>query len=267
MIRRSGARVLFLAIVSLLVIFLIGPSLLMAIASFSGGGTLTFPPQGFGLHWYATLFDDEVLRAAFVNTAWVALVCTLVSTAAGTAAAIALARYGIPFRAGVELFMLLPFTIPLAVEGVGLLNVSGALGLIGVRWAIGIAIAATNLPFVTGAVSSAARRLDPSIEEAASSCGAYPVERFVTVTVPSLLPGILAGGLIMFITACNEFVICSFLVDVRSMTLPVELYNQARGVATPMIAAVSVCYTVVSIGAIWGIDRLAGIDSFLRASR
>ena len=266
MIDHGSARIVFSGVMVALLAFLIGPSVLMLAGSLSNGAMLSFPPHGLSLRWYAAIFQDDVLGHAFLNTLWVSVVCATTGILAGTLAAIALARCGRSIRGPLELYLLLPFAIPLAVEGVGLLNLTGLFGLVGVRWAIGIAIAATNLPFVIGAVSAATRRLDPYLDDAAASCGAAPLERLLTVTVPALMPGILVGGLVMFVSATNEFVISSFLVDVNSMTLPVELFNQAKGVTSPLIAAISVLYTAASIAIVFAIDRMTGLQVFLRSS-
>ncbi len=263
----SAARLLFLGVVAVLLIFLVGPSLVMITTSFSPGEIIAFPPPGLSLRWYWQVFSDRQMQLAVANTGVVALVSTVVGTAAGTFAAIAMSRYRIRWRVGIEFYLLLPFVIPLTVEAVGIFDVYNRLDLLGQRWAIGIAVVAANLPFVIGTVSAAANRLDPSIEDAAASCGARPIERFFTITLPSLMPGIMAGALIMFITGINEFVVSAFLVDVHTMTMPVEVFNSGRGTTTPAVAAISVFYTVISLGAVMVIDRLVGIESFLRSSR
>ena len=267
MLSGGGAKPILYGIVGVLVVFLVGPSLLMMASSFSEGQVIGFPPQGFSLRWYASLFESRELHLAALHSAIVALVCTVTSTVVGTLAAIALARHRLYFRPGVEFYLLLPFIIPLTVEAVGLLDIFGTLRLLGHLWAVGIAISAANLPFIIGAVTAAAKRLDPSLEDAAASCGARPIERFVTVTLPTLGPGILAGALLMFITGINEFVISAFLIDVRTMTLPVEIFDTGRGAPTPAIAALSVLYTLVSLGAVAIVDRLVGIQFILRSAR
>lgn len=267
MIDRHLPRLLLLGAVALVTLYLVLPSVLMAASSFSSGSLIGFPPEGFSLRWYVHLLGQRRLGAAFVNTLCVASVATVASTVAGTLAALVLARHRMPFRAPLELYLLLPLIIPVAVEAVGLLNIFGLAGLLGARWAIGVAVAAVNLPFGIGTVSAAASRLDPALDDAAASCGAAPVERFCTVTLPAVMPGVLAGALLMFITSFNEFVICSFLVDVRTMTLAVELYNEGRGAQSPAIAAVAVLYTLVSLAVIYLADRLVGLEGLMRTAR
>jgi putative spermidine/putrescine transport system permease protein len=85
------------------------------------------------------------------------------------------------------------------------------------------------------------------------------------VTLPAVAPGILAGGLVMFVLALNEFLVSLLLVDARTVTLPVHLYTQIRGVITPDLAAVSTVYVLVAAIAVLALDRLVGLEIFLRA--
>ena len=80
-----------------------------------------------------------------------------------------------------------------------------------------------------------------------------------------MLPGVITGGLIMFVLAVNEFLVSLMLVDARTVTLPVLVYNAIRSVITPDLAAVSVVYIALGAAAIWLLDRLVGLEIFLRS--
>ncbi len=103
------------------------------------------------------------------------------------------------------------------------------------------------------------------MENAAANCGAPPLQAFLTVTLPAVLPGVITGGLLMFVLAFNEFLVSLFLIDARIVTLPVSIYNSIRSVITPDLAAVSVVYIAVAAAAVWLLDRLVGLDLFLRS--
>ncbi|NBB83484.1 MAG: ABC transporter permease subunit, partial [Alphaproteobacteria bacterium] len=92
-----------------------------------------------------------------------------------------------------------------------------------------------------------------------------PVQVFFTVTLPAVMPGVITGGLLMFILAFNEFLVSLFLTDSRTVTLPVQIYNSIRSVITPDLAAVSVVYIVFALAAVWVLDRLVGLEIFLRS--
>ncbi|MEM8856542.1 MAG: ABC transporter permease, partial [Pseudomonadota bacterium] len=70
---------------------------------------------------------------------------------------------------------------------------------------------------------------------------------------------------LMFILAFNEFLVSLFLTDARTVTLPVQIYNSIRSVITPDLAAVSVLYIVVALAVVWLLDRLVGLDIFLKS--
>ena len=79
------------------------------------------------------------------------------------------------------------------------------------------------------------------------------------------MPGVITGSLIMFILAVNEFIVSLLLTDARIVTLPVLIYNSIRSILTTDLAAVSVVYIVIALAAIWLLDRLVGLDVFLRS--
>jgi putative spermidine/putrescine transport system permease protein len=90
------------------------------------------------------------------------------------------------------------------------------------------------------------------------------VQAFLTVTLPAVTPGIITGALIMFVLAFNEFLVSLLLTDANIVTLPVSIYNSIRSIITPDLAAVSVIYILVAGVAIVVLDRLVGLEIFLK---
>ena len=241
------------------------PTLIILVASFTAGNIITFPPKGLSLQWYAKLLSAVEYRGAFLRSLYVAIVCTLISLPAGTLAALALARYRVRFVGALQVYFLLPFTIPLIVAGIGMMLLFGAIGILGQLWPVGVATCVINLPFMIWAVSASVNNLDPDLEHAAANCGAPPVQTFLTVTLPAVMPGVITGSLLMFVLAFNEFIVSLLLTDARIVTLPVSIYNSIRSIITPDLAAVSVVYVIVAGLAIWVLDRFVGLDVFLRS--
>ncbi len=265
--KRSPFTILLVAIVVFDLVFLMLPNIVVALMSFTAGNLVTFPPEGFSLRWYEALLTRPEFMAALQRSLWVGLVCTALAVPAGTLAALALARFRIRFPTGLQLYLLLPFTIPLVVSGIALMLLFGRAGLLGSVWPVGIAACVINLPFMIWAVAASVNHLDPDLENAAMNCGAPPTHSFFTVTLPAVAPGILTGALIMFILAVNEFLVSLMLVDARIVTLPVLVYNAIRNIITPDLAAVSVVYLLIAIVAIWLLDRLVGLDMLLKSKR
>jgi putative spermidine/putrescine transport system permease protein len=265
--RRSPFTILLVAVVVFDLIFLMLPNIVVVMMSFTAGNLVVFPPDGFSLRWYEALLARPEFMAALQRSLWVGLVCTALAVPAGTLAALALARFEIRFPTGLQLYLLLPFTIPLVVSGIALMLLFGQAGLLGSVWPIGIAACVINLPFMIWAVAASVNHLDPDLENAAMNCGAPPTHTFFTVTLPAVAPGILTGALIMFILAVNEFLVSLMLVDARIVTLPVLVYNAIRNIITPDLAAVSVVYLLIAVAAIWLLDRLVGLDMLLKSKR
>jgi putative spermidine/putrescine transport system permease protein len=226
---------------------------------------ITFPPEGLSLKWYAKIAGATDLRDAFLRSLVVASICTAVAIPTGTLAGIALAKYRVRLAGAIQVYLLLPFTVPLIGSGIGLMLVFGRWGVLGQLWPVGVAAAVINLPFMIWAVTASAAALDPDLELAAANCGAPPLSTFLAVTVPAVMPGIITGALLMFILALNEFLVSLLLVDARIVTLPVQIYNSIRSIITPDLAAISVVFIAVAAAAIALLDRLVGLDIFLKS--
>lgn len=258
-------RAVFAAIVGFNLVALALPTLVILGASFTEGNMIVFPPEGFSLRWYEKVLGSESLREAFGRSLWVSLICTAAGVPAGALAALGMARFRLRFSGVLQVYLLLPFTIPLIASGIGLMLFFGEIGVLGELWPVGIACAVINLPFMIWAVLASVNGLDPDLENAAANCGAPPVQTFLTVTLPAVMPGVITGGLILFVLAFNEFLVSLLLTDAHTVTLPVSIYNSIRSIITPDLAAVSVVYIAVAGLAIVLLDRVVGLEVFLRS--
>jgi putative spermidine/putrescine transport system permease protein len=261
---RGKAAILW-TIVGLSVLTLSAPTIVVLGASFTAGNIITFPPDGLSLKWYGAIVAAADLRQAFLRSLIVALTCTLIAAPVGVLAGIAMARYRLRFAAGIQTYLLLPFTIPLIGSGIGLMLIFGELRILGQLWPVGLACCVINLPFMIWAVAGSVNALEPELENAAANCGAGPVQTFCLVTLPAVMPGVITGSLLMFILALNEFLVSLLLVDARTVTLPVQIYNSIRSIITPDLAAISVLFIAAAALAIAALDRLVGLDVFLKA--
>lgn len=262
---QRGKKAALWSVVWFCLIALSLPTIIILGASFTARNIVQFPPEGFSLKWYHKLWLLDDFKDAFLRTFYVSIICTLVSIPAGTLAALALARYRIVLRTAFQVYLLLPFTIPLVVSGLGMMMLFGQIRILGQLWPVGVGLCIINLPFMIWAVSATVNALDDELENAAANCGAPPLQAFLTVTLPCVMPGVITGALLMFILAFNEFLVSLFLTDARIVTLPVSIYNSIRSVITPDLAAVSVVYIVVAFGAVWLLDKLVGLELFLRS--
>ena len=261
---RSKSIVIW-AFVATALLMLSAPTIVVLGASFTAGNMITFPPEGLSLKWYGAIAQASDLRQAFVRSLIVATICTVIAIPVGTLAGIALAKYRVRFARSIQVYLLLPFTIPLIGSGIGMMLVFGQAGVLGQLWPLGIACCVINLPFMIWAVTASASNLSPDLELAAANCGAPPLQCFFYITLPAVLPGVITGSLLMFILALNEFLVSLLLVDARTVTLPVQIYNSIRSIITPDLAAISVVFIACAGLAIALLDRLVGLDIFLKS--
>jgi spermidine/putrescine transport system permease protein len=100
------------------------------------------------------------------------------------------------------------------------------------------------LVFVVIVVLARLRGFDVSVEEAALDLGATEWQAFWRVTIPVLLPGIIAAALLCFTVSFDDYVITSLVAGVDSETLPMKIYAMARRGVSPEVNAISVLITV-----------------------
>lgn len=254
---------LLLTFTLLEVLFLVLPSVIVLIVSFGSSQIITFPPTSFTTHWYLSLASQSAYTTGFLNSVLVATLCTVLSVPIGVLTALGLNRYDIRFEKGIQLYLLLPFTIPLVVSGIILLILFGRIGWIGDLWAVGLGLTVINIPFMIWSVSSSVNSFDATLENAAMSLGAEEIQTFFYVTLPSLMPGVISGSLLMFMLGLNEFVVSLIITTNETVTLPVAIYSSIRGNISPQIAAISSIYVLIAIVAIFVADRVVGLDRFL----
>lgn len=262
---RLWGKSLFPAMTTFCVIFLAVPTIIVIATSFTTSDAIRFPPQGFSLQWYEKLYNSESIGRAFGRSLYVSVICTLLSIPIGTLAALAMAKYRVKYLGLIRIYLLLPFTMPLIVSGICLLILYGHLNIIDQLWPVGVALCLVNLPFMIWAVAASANALDLDTENAAANLGAPPIQTFLFITIPAVMPGIVTGSLLMFVLAMNEFVVSLLLVSKRTMTLPVEVFVSVRSTVTPDLAAVATIFVLVSVVAIIILDRLIGLETFLKS--
>ena len=212
---------------------------------------------GLTLDWYRALAARPEIIAGLRTSLIVGTVSTLVATALGTLLALGLHRLGAGRRRRlVEAGLDLPVVTPEIVAGISLLALFAA-----VRWPLGlltvmVAHVTFSVPFVTVVVLARAHGMDRALEEAAMTLGATPRVTFWRVTLPQLLPGIVAGALLAFTLSFDDFVITFFTAGPGSTTLPLVVYGMVRKAVEPTINAVSTIVLAVTTLALVGSELI-----------
>jgi spermidine/putrescine transport system permease protein len=231
---------------ALVYLFLWLPIAVLAVFSFNAGRQ-TAIWRGLTLDWYRRLLANDALLASVRNSLAAAALTTVIATALGTLAALALRR---PGRGGTLALLLLPMVIPEVVLGAALLTFFGAVGLRLSLATVVIAHVVFSIPYVALVVRARLAGLDPALEEAARDLGAGPVEAFRRVTLPLILPGIAASALLVFTLSIDDYVVTSFVAGVGATTLPLHVYSMLRVGVTPEVNAVSTLLLAGTIGLI-----------------
>jgi ABC-type spermidine/putrescine transport system permease subunit II len=212
--------------------------------------------EGFTLHWYADLFKDQAVMLAVRNSLIIAVISTIVATVIGTFAALALSRYRFPGYSASESLLYIPVIIPEIVMGISLLAFFALIKLPLGLTTITLAHIAFNIPFVALVVRARLHGFDKSIEEAAMDLGANEITTFWRVTLPTIMPGVLAGALLAFTLSLDDYVITLFTAGPGSTTLPLRIFSMVRFAVTPKVNALSTLW-VLAIFAILLISQLA----------
>jgi putative spermidine/putrescine transport system permease protein len=243
---RQPRRLLMAALGALTVFYLLVPTLVIIPMSFTEASIMSFPPKGFSLQWYEHMFTDRQWSTGMLNSAEVAILTAILATVLGTLAALGLTRGRFPGRSVVNGLLLTPLIVPVVIIAIGMFSLFVQWRIAGSLLGLVAAHTALALPFVVVNVGTSLRTMDRNLELAAANLGANPRRAFMRITLPIILPGVLAGAIFAFITSWDEVVVAIFLTTARFRTLPVEMWEQVRQVVDPTVAAVATTLLVVT---------------------
>ena len=224
---------------TIVAIILVAPTLVVIPMSFSASETFRFPPDNWSLRWYENLFTSPEWTAAILNTLQVGIFTAIIATVLGTMAAFGLARLRPRWRGPVNGFLLSPMIVPHILVALVVFSAFLQWGLNGTLIGIILAHTAMALPFVVIAVTARLQGMDGRLPGVAASLGASPASAFRRVTLPLVLPGILSGAVLAFVTSLDEVVIALFLQAPGAITLPVQMFNSITVQIDPTISAAS----------------------------
>lgn len=231
----------------LILLFLYLPMMVLMVYSFNDS-RINAEWQGFTLHWYTDLFQQQDVLDAFVNSLTIAVVTTIVSTLLGILFAVALHRYKYRFEGAINGLVYLPILIPDILMGLSLLILFSQLGIELGKMTIIIAHITFSISFVVIILSARLSGMGRDLEEAANDLGATPWQTFRYVTLPALAPAIISAALLTFTLSIDDFVISFFVSGPGSTTLPLYIYSMVKHGVTPEINALSTILIVVIVG-------------------
>jgi spermidine/putrescine transport system permease protein len=218
--------------------FLHVPLLILSVFSFNSSRFTLW--QSFSLRWYDAALRDSQLAEAAWNSVIIGLVSTALATIIGTLCAYGLWKRRSPVVSGT---LYVSLVTPEIVSGIALLAffqwmfryINLQLGM----HTVILAHVMFSIAYVVIVVAARLRTVDASLEEAAMDLGATEWGAFLRVTLPALMPGVIAAALLAFTISFDDYVITSLVAGVDSETLPMVIYAMARRGANPVVNAIS----------------------------
>jgi len=231
----------------LTLLFLFLPILVIIVFSFNKpAGKFNYTWQGFTWENWAHPFKYPSLTAALKLSLNVAAVSTAIALVLGTLVAIALVRQRFRGRTAVDTFMILPLTSPEVVMGSSLLTLFLSMG-----WATGyvtilIAHVAFEISFIAMTVRARIRGFDWTLEDASLDLGSGPVRTFFKVTLPLIVPGIVAAAMLSFALSLDDFII-TYFVSGSTVTYPLYVNAATKAAVPPQINVLATAILLISL--------------------
>jgi spermidine/putrescine transport system permease protein len=228
-------------------IYLYAPLIALVVFSFNANRTVTIW-EGFSLQWYAKAFTNDDIQRALRNTFIVGVVATIASTIIATMTALIMVR-GKSFRTKglISSTLMMPLIIPEIVTAIATLIFFAAIGLNLGLFNLIIAHIVFCIPFAYLPIQARLQSMDGTLEQAARDLYANDWRVFRRVTFPLLLPGIISGALLAFVTSIDDFIISLMISQPGTTTLPIYIYSMVRVGITPEINAISTMILAVSV--------------------
>ncbi len=237
-----------LSIVAL--IFLYAPLVVLVVYAFNAN-RLALIWSGVSVRWFAKAIGNADLRRAATNSLIVAAIATPVSTLLAVPAALAFERAKrFPGRAAGEGLVALPLIAPEIVTAIATLVFFKAIGLDAGLGNVVLAHIVFCIPFALLPIRARLREMPRDIEDAARDLYASPWQAFRRITLPLLMPAIVAGATLAFVVSLDDFLITLMVAPAGATTLPVYIYGMLRLGVTPEANAAATLLLGVSMAAI-----------------
>jgi spermidine/putrescine transport system permease protein len=231
----SGAMYLFMYL----------PILVLMVFSFNTSAS-SAQWEGFSWRWYGRLWQDDRIFIALQNSLFVALGAVTIAAVLGTLMAVGLAKYQFPGKGLYQGIAYLPLIVPDIAIAVATLLFLAYVAVPLSIWTVIAAHIVFCISYIALVVSTRLANLNRHLEEAALDLGATPIQAFMQVLLPQLVPGIVAGCLLAFVLSMDDLLISSFTTGGGATTLPIEIFSRVRTGVKPDINALSVLLILAS---------------------
>jgi spermidine/putrescine transport system permease protein len=210
--------------------------------------------KGFTLNWYQRLFENEAILEATYNSLLVAVITTVIATVIGTALALGLERatWPKPCQRLFDVIVNIPVVVPDIIMAVALVLAFSVLRHLSSVFELGLAALIIShvtfqISFVTLVVRGRLASLNPETREAAWDLFATRFYNFRRVTLPLIMPGVLAGAMLAFTLSLDDFIISFFIHGPESVTLPIYIFSSLKRGLTPETNALSTLMLLATV--------------------
>ena len=242
----------------LLILFLFAPVITVVVFSFDARGLGTVPIHDWSGRWYRAFFHDSLMLSAAKNSAYVAVAAAVATCLLGLLASFALTRYRVWASGGFTALIVLPLVLPGLVLGIALLSFFSKAGI---GLSLGTVIVAhilLTLPFVVLTLNARLGNFDRSVEEAAWTLGATPLQTFRHVTFPLLRASLIGAALLVIAVSLDEFIVTFFTIG-SQQTLPIVIWGQMRAGVSPVVNAISTLMLAATLVVVLVVRRITGV--------
>ncbi|ESY15323.1 ABC transporter permease [Mesorhizobium sp. LNJC394B00] len=229
-------------------IFMFAPIVATVILSFNASMFGGFPMTGVRLRWYAKLLTNEPVLAAFQTSMWIALVTAIATTAMGVVTAYALVRFEFPGKQALSTLMILPALVPETIVGVGLLVLIKAIDQPRTLFLLVLGHILLAVPYVVLIAQARMVGIRHVYEEAALSLGASRFSSFREITLPLLVPAVVAGAMLAFTVSFDNTSASLFWRPAGVETMPTQILSMLKVSISPEINALGTVMILVTVG-------------------
>lgn len=248
--------------VVLVYIFLFAPLVIIAMTSIGTENYIVFPPKGFSLQWFITVFKSESFIKSMGTSFLISTVSTLSALVIGMPAAYGLSRYNFKGKDILKSFFFSPLIVPGIVVGFSLFQFLLVKMNLSVYASLFIGHTLIIIPYIIRVVGSSLEGFDYSIEEAAMSLGCKKSQTFFKVVLPNITSGVMAAFMLAFINSFNNVPVSIFLTGPGVSTLPTTMMNYVEYNYDPTVSALSVILMILTIGIMYILEKTLELNNF-----
>lgn len=229
-------------------VFMFAPVAVVLLLAFNSSQFSGFPIEGISLRWFHRLFENEAIMRAFETSFWLGLMTAAVATTLGILASLALVRYRFRGKDWITALLISPVLVPETVLAVGLLIFLRWLAMPRSFLLLLVGHTMIALPFVVLVVQARLVGIRRDYEEAARSLGASPLQTFLQITLPLLMPAVFAGALFAFTISFDNITATIFWRPSGMETVPTQIFGMLRHSVSPEINALGFVMIVITVG-------------------